>query len=239
MLPTIKIYKMDWNFLIQNYLDQKLWSKDWTLFEYKGFKISISLYNIYTKNEKIYFEITLTHKEPDSNFITTKTKQIDYSLKIDEVKFLKKKINSAIWELLVQAECDWYIKYEEEWDKLDDMKEEERERLTAIAEEFLDDHDVTNENIREAYIEAYVDEYERTYQLLRDYEESRRYNALPDLFLVWLDSLEEDDKAKRQTLKEKLGSEKLEKVRQEISEYQKYMETSEWEEDMKSNLEEV
>lgn len=239
MLPTIKIYKMDWDFLIQNYLDQKLWSKSWTLFEYKGFKVSISLYNIFTKNEKIYFEVTLTHKDPDSNYIVTETKQIDYSLKIDDVKFLKKKINSAIWNLFLLGECDWYIHYEERYLELVELKKEERERLADIAKEFLDDNDVTNENIREAYIEAYVNEYERTWNMMREYEAHRMYNALPDLFLVWLDSLEEDDKIKREVLRRRVGSDTIDRVTKEIEEYQKYIETKEWEEEMKSNLEEV
>ena len=239
MLPTIKIYKMDWDFLIQNYLDQKLWSKSWTLFEYKGFKVSISLYNIFTKNEKIYFEVTLTHKDPDSDYIVTETKQIDYSLKIGDVKFLKKKINSAIWDLFLLGECDWYIHYEERYLELVELKKEERERLADIAKEFLDDNDVTNENIREAYIEAYVNEYERTWNMMREYEAHRMYNALPDLFLVWLDSLEEDDKIKREVLRRRVGSDTIDRVTKEIEEYQKDMETKEWEEEMKSNLEEV
>lgn len=239
MLPTIKVYKMDWNFLIQNYLDKRLWSKDWTLFEYKGFKVSISLYNIYTKNEKIYFEISLSHKEPEENYIVTKTKQIDYSLKIDDVKFLKKKINSAIWDLFLLGECDWYIHYEERYLELVKLREEERERLADIAKEFLDDNDITNENIREAYIEAYVNEYERTWNMMREYEAHRMYNALPDLFLVWLDSLEEDDKVKREVLRQRVGSDTIDRVTKEIEEYQKYIETKEWEEEMKSNLEEV
>ena len=239
MLPTIKIYKMDWDFLIQNYLDQKLWSKSWTLFEYKGFKVSISLYNIFTKNEKIYFEVTLTHKDPDSDYIVTKTKQIDYSLKIDDVKFLKKKINSAIWDLFLLGECDWYIHDEERYLELVELKEEERKRLADIAKEFLDDNDVTNENIREAYIEAYVNEYERTWNMMGEYETHRMYNALPDLFLVWLDSLEEDDKIKREVLRRRVGSDTIDRVTKEIEEYQKYIETKEWEEEMKSNLEEV
>ena len=230
---------MDWDFLIQNYLDQKLWSKSWTLFEYKGFKVSISLYNIFTKNEKIYFEVTLTHKDPDSNYIVTETKQIDYSLKIDDVKFLKKKINSAIWNLFLLGECDWYIHYEERYLELVELKKEERERLADIAKEFLDDNDVTNENIREAYIEAYVNEYERTWNMMREYEAHRMYNALPDLFLVWLDSLEEDDKIKREVLRRRVGSDTIDRVTKEIEEYQKYIETKEWEEEMKSNLEEV
>ena len=230
---------MDWDFLIQNYLDQKLWSKSWTLFEYKGFKVSISLYNIFTKNEKIYFEVTLTHKDPDSDYIVTKTKQIDYSLKIDDVKFLKKKINSAIWDLFLLGECDWYIHDEERYLELVELKEEERKRLADIAKEFLDDNDVTNENIREAYIEAYVNEYERTWNMMREYEAHRMYNALPDLFLVWLDSLEEDDKIKREVLRRRVGSDTIDRVTKEIEEYQKYIETKEWEEEMKSNLEGV
>ena len=115
MLPVIKIYKMDWDFLIQNYLDQKLWMKEWTLFEYKGFKITINLHTIYTKSEKICFEVSLSHREPDTGWISSKTREVYYSLKIDDIKFLKKKINSTIWDLFISGEEDWYIHWEEEY----------------------------------------------------------------------------------------------------------------------------
>lgn len=239
MLPVIKIYKMDWNFLIQNYLDPTLWKKEWTLFEYKSFKVNISLYQISTKNEKIWFEISLSDKDPRTNWITTKIKQVDYSLKIDEIKFLKKKINSTIWDLFILAECDWYICLEDEYEDLRDLRDKERDKLKEIAEEFLDDNDIDSDRIREAYIEAYIDEYEKVWYLMQDYKDGKKYKVLSDLYWIWLDSLDEEDEYKRQTLEKNLDQTKIDELKKEIEEYKKYMETIEWEEEMQSNLKEV
>lgn len=37
MLPTIKVYEIDYDFIIKNYLDPKLWNKSWTVFVYRDF----------------------------------------------------------------------------------------------------------------------------------------------------------------------------------------------------------
>ena len=41
VLPIIKVFDVDYSFIIKNYLDPKMWQKEWTLFlleEYEEFK---------------------------------------------------------------------------------------------------------------------------------------------------------------------------------------------------------
>ena len=56
-LPTIKLYKIDYEFIIKNYLDKSLWKKIWNLFIFKNNIFTLQLASIDTKEEKIYFEI--------------------------------------------------------------------------------------------------------------------------------------------------------------------------------------
>lgn len=58
MLPAIKVWKMDYSFIIKNYLNPALWQKTWTLFEYKDFVITIKLTKIETENMRIVFRLT-------------------------------------------------------------------------------------------------------------------------------------------------------------------------------------
>ena len=41
-----KIVKFDFNFILDNYLNKKLWGKKWTIFEYDKMTVTLELYRI-------------------------------------------------------------------------------------------------------------------------------------------------------------------------------------------------
>ncbi len=236
---AIKIFKMDYEFLLKNYLNPELWQKEWTLFEFRFYKITMNLYSIYTKNEKIYFEISIRYMNPDTHSNLTIEKMIDFSLKIDNIDFLKRKINTAIWEGMQSLESSM-IEREDEYQDLEEMRSDERERLRDIAEEFLEDNNITHPDIVEAYTDAYVDAYEKVYDMMQEYKSNRKFHVATDFYLTWLNSLEDDSKDKKWRLdkvEESLDHSELLKVQKEISEYQEYLETEEWIDEAKKNLE--
>lgn len=236
---TIKQWKMNWDFLIKNYLNPKMWEKTWTLFQYKDFTITLNIYCIYTKNESIAFDIRCHYQKDGYKMYREQT--ISCSLKIEDLTFLKRQINSAIFNTIVDMEKDKYIKESEEYYYLLDMKSKEREQLTDISEKFLDEHQVTNENIREAYIDAYVSEYQKVKDMIDNYIDENIYMHCTDFYLIWLDTLEDDPKKKIRTeeIQKKLSSDEYDNIMAEIKEYEKYMQTEEFVEEMKDNLEEV
>ena len=63
MLPQIKVYEIDYDFIIKNYLDKELWQKKWTLFVYKDNVFTINLHSINCKNNAITFEINYNKLE--------------------------------------------------------------------------------------------------------------------------------------------------------------------------------
>lgn len=238
---AIKVFKMNYDFLVKNYLNPELWQKEWTLFEFKFYKITMNIYSINTKNEKILLELHIQYKDPDAWCGYSTEKIVDYSLKINDIEFLKRKINTAIWEGIQNLELSYLIEAEDEYQNLVYLRQSERERLSEIARDFLEENGIENENIIEAYTEAYVDEYEKTWDLMQDYKANRKFHVSTDLYLTWLNSLEDSkDKESRLTwVKDVLTSSELEKVQKEISEFEEFIETSEWEEEARENLPET
>lgn len=231
----LKVYDIDYSFIIKNYLDVKLWEKEWTLFVYKRFLITLRLKYIYVYNKKISFEIKVIDNN-SSSWNREYTKEVEYSLNVENINILKKRINTKILYAIEDMEQDGYIEETEEYQKLIQMQNEERERLTKIAEEFLDDNGIENENIREAYIDAYVDNTEKVWNLKQDYKRENQYKMLPDLYITFARAtnnkkLEDDVLEANEDTKEKL----LKK----IEELEEYMQTEEYEEEVRDNLEEV
>lgn len=237
MLPIIKTYKMDYNFLINNYLDKELWNRTWILFEYKKYKISLRLYNIYTANEKINLNIRIEYN--NDRIEKSKTNLVEYSLKIENIDILKNKINNAIFQVIQYMEQE-FIKETHAWYNLEKLEEDEEERLTKIAEEFLDSHGITNDNIRDSYIDAYVDNTSKSWNLKWEYLHKTEYTELSDLYLIWLETTNEDFKeSKLKLISKNLNGNRLKNLQEEIEEYMEYMETVEFEEEAKDKLEDI
>ena len=62
MVPIIKVYEMDYSFIIKNYLNPKLWDKIWTLFDYGDYVITLNMESIKTIDSVIVFCIKLKNK---------------------------------------------------------------------------------------------------------------------------------------------------------------------------------
>lgn len=239
---TLKTWKMDYSFIIKNYLDKSLWEKTWTLFEYKYFTIQLELDQIQVRDEKIRFVIRCVYHNPDAgDYMNKWTDDVYYSLKLNDVSFLKRAINSAIYNCICGIERCYFIRQTDRYMELDELYDKEQDTLRNIAEEFLDSVGVDSEACRDAYIEAYIDENSKFGDIKDEYEDGRKFMELTDFWLIWINSLE-DEKRKDQWLERihnQLSEEDWQKAYNEAIEYAKYMETEEFQEEMKSNLEEV
>ena len=113
----------------------------------------------------------------------------------------------------------------------------EIEKLTVLASEFLDDEGVTNEEIREAYIDKYVDDNKQNDKYIQRLRSAYEYHLLTDFYLVFAESIGDD--AKYQTVMDKLEENEIENVLKEINQYKTYIETDDYQEEMKGLLEEI
>lgn len=237
----LKVWKMDYSFLINNYLDQSLWEKTWTLFQYKNFEIQLYLDQIMTRDQKLRFGIKcLCHKDTKDDrcyFV----EDVFYSLKLNDISFLKRAINSAIWSSINDLERAYFIRETEEYIDLDGQAYEEKYKLERIANDFLDEVGVTSNDCREAYIDAYVEENWKLRDIRDEYVNSRQFQEITDFWIAWISCLEDENRQEQwlDRIKNACSDDKWKEKLEEANEYIKYMETEEFEQDMKSNLEEV
>ena len=235
MLPAIKVWKMDYSFIIKNYLNPALWQKTWTLFEYKDFVITIKLTKIETENMRIVFRLNLRDNSRPNTW--GDQEDVSYSLKGSSIEFLIKSINGAIFRMISYHERNHVL---EDLPVYIDAKQQgdiEIEKLTVLASEFLDDEGVTNEEIREAYIDKYVDDNKQNDKYIQRLRSAYEYHLLTDFYLVFAESIGDD--AKYQTVMDKLEENEIENVLKEINQYKTYIETDDYQEEMKGLLEEI
>lgn len=235
MLPAIKVWKMDYSFIIKNYLNPALWQKTWTLFEYKDFVITIKLTKIETENMRILFRLNLRDNSRPNTW--GDQEDVSYSLKGSSIKFLIKNINGAIFRMISYHERNHVL---EDLPVYIDAKQQgdiEIEKLTVLASEFLDDEGVTNEEIREAYIDKYVDDNKQNDEYIQRLRSAYEYHLLTDFYLVFAESIGDD--AKYQTVMDRLEENEIENVLKEINQYKTYIETDDYQEEMKGLLEEI
>lgn len=224
---VIKQFKIDYEFIIKNYLDKHLWQKVWTLLVYREHEFTINLYKIDTKNNCIEFEIKKKG--------TWNREFITYNLNNTPLKVLIKEINGALFRVMV--------KYEEEcieettgYRTLADTRDEERNLLRNIATQFLDEQGITCDEIREAYIDRYVDRNETVWRKLDEYKSTYKFNLLTDLFLVYCKIT--NDQVRLQTIKAHVSDKsKLAIIESEVETFMEQMNTEDYVDEMKSCLE--
>lgn len=242
-LPTVKIFKMDYDFLMKNYLNPELWKKEWTLFQYKTFTVTLQIHSIQTKDEKICFDVSVYNHDIEREGTDNKYHSlVECSLKIEDLTFLKRQINSCIFNNIVGMEKVYFIRQDEEYERMQELKYQERYRLKRYAYDFLDEVGITSEACRDAYVDAYVDENEQMYTLIDNWESEQVYRRITDFYLTFLSTLEDDPKKEIRTreIKNKLGNTEYQEVCDKIKDFVILMEDEEnFEKEMKSKLEEV
>lgn len=244
-LPAIKVYDIDYSFIIKNYLNPEMWQKTWTLFQYKTFVVTLQLMSINCQDEKINFEIKIKDNSEENEYSYEWGKNSDkdandyvyYSLKINDLNFLKTLIESSVFDAISKLE-KYNIVASEDYQNLKEMYSNEQDYLRKIAEDFLDANDVSNEDIREAYIDAYVSNNAKLDGYLERMLEKKQYIIFPDLYLMFANATRNEKTVKKW---ENILSENnnIEELRTNILEYSDYMNSEDFENDMSSNLEEI
>jgi len=218
---AIKVYDIDYTFIIKNYLDRELWKKEWTLFVYKDFVVKLRLANIKTISNTIEFEIKSNKESVWDSYDWTTYKNytsVSHNLENSNIEILKKQINTAIRILIDNYEMGLITK-EDGYEEIYDFIYNKKQKLREIAEEFLDDNDVSNNDIREAYIDRYVSDNIRNEEnnLYCSYRNSRQYNVATDLQLIYCE-ITKNEERKREILNNIDGNidEIMEKIKEEL-----------------------
>lgn len=231
MLPTLKVYKIDYDFIISNYLDKSLWKKKWNLFVYKDNVFTINLYKINMEDDSIIFKIKYNKRSWDSEYVTY---YIDGRV---NMKIFMKEISGAIFRLMYNYERELIMKTPG-YQKILDAYQEEKDILKDIAKHYLDANSVTNDEIREVYVDAYVRKNSRTDLQLDKYLKTYEYNYLTEMMMVYAKASEDESKLKliRDAIKNKLN---LGIIEAEVNIYLEQMNTTDYVEEMVEQLESI
>lgn len=243
---ALKVYNIDYDFIVKNYLNPEMWNKKWVLFQYKTFVVSFILSFIDCKDEKICFDIKIKDTSRTNqyaydwghNFDKDATKYACYSLKINDIAFLKREIQSKVIEAIESLE-EQNIRASQEFKKLQHEYENEQDLLTKMAEDFLDDNGVTNEEIRSAYIDNYVGNNTKIDLYKNALINKLRYSIFSDFYLIFAQATK--NKKLIDSIEHKINNSMadLDNTKEEIQEYLDSMDTDEFVENMKNCLEEI
>lgn len=228
MLPTIKVYEIDYDFIIKNYLDPKLWNKSWTVFKYRDFVFTLRMTKIAVISNTITFEVKL-NKYWDS-------RHFEYNVENSNISFLKKSLMGTIRRLIGDYERS-EIKDTEGYSALKQNLLEAEDKLKKIAKEFLDDEGVSNKEIREVYIENYVENNSEYWNKLDEYIVSLEYTVCTDLYMIFAEATK--DTSLKDAVQNYLSDGETERIQRELKEYCEYVDSDEWLEDVKEELESI
>lgn len=230
LMPKLKVWEVDYSFIIKNYLDPKMWKETWTLFEYKNYVFTLKISSIDTEEKKVYFKV-----KSNKNFWRAET--IAYWLDNMKVEMLKDLINGAIFRLMENIESD-EIEHTSAYKYIANSSDEEEEFLKTIAEQFLDANNVSNKDIREVYIENYVSNHSTIGDRLSGLKQEMKYKLLTDLFLVFTKSIKDETRIK--AVENKITYlDNCAEILQEVEEYMQYLETEEAKTEAENNLENI
>lgn len=244
-LPAIKVYDIDYSFIIKNYLNPEMWQKTWTLFQYKTFVITLQLTYINCQDEKITLRVKIKDNSSEHKYAFDWGRNLDkdasddvyYSLKINNLNFLKNSVENSVFNAIERLE-KYNILASKDYLDLKEMYSNEKDSLKKIAEDFLDANDVSNEDIREAYIDTYVSNNTQLDAYLTRMINRKQHLVFPDLYLVFANATR-NDKTVKKWEKILADNNNIEELRTEILEYLEYMQSEDFENDMNSNLEEI
>lgn len=233
MIPAIKTYKIDYEFIIKNYTDPRLWDKIWTLLEYKKYVFTLSLDNIDVKKKQIGFEIKLSSDLDIWN--RSVSSRFRYDTQNMNIQILKNLINSNMKDLIEILEKN-KIEDEEEYRSILDGWDKEEKMLISIANDFLDENNVSNKEIREAYVDYYVGNNDFTGTYLNDYINEAKYTRLVDLYLI-VAELTNDEELREKVIESQ--SNDISKIVKEVENFMEYLESNEYMEEMQDKLERI
>jgi hypothetical protein len=188
---STKLTKLDLDVILKNYCQPAFWKQTWQIYKHGDVNIIARIHTIDVFNNKIYMKLNFDKeyiKFPrikktawaycDSEYITIPIDNPDYKKDNFENSLLSASLN-----LIYNLEEHLILDYSE-YKEADKLEEAFKESLKEIAGKFLDDNNVTNDKIREAYIDNYVYRKCKIPKYTADVIEKMHYTVLPSEYLL-------------------------------------------------------
>lgn len=152
------------------------------------------------------------------------------------INLLKKEINLCMVRLIENLEQEYIERKDSDYEYVLRSNEEEKQRLREIAEDFLNDNSVYNDDIREVYIDYYVNNNDTIYKDLDSILNVKKYNYLTDLYLI-ISEITKNDLLKQSVLNNQSSDVSL--IINEVEEFMNYLQTDTYLEEMQERLESI
>ena len=192
---STKIYRLDLGWVYKNYLNKDMWGKSWCLFDYSGMRVSFRLVSIDIDERLINCRVSVSYKgdkrrrlKPfnlewyrwNGGTISVPMGNPEYTEAVFE-----RKLNGAVLGQIEMVEKD-AICQRSEYKSLEQYLDDYNQKLEDIANEFLDEEGVKNEDIRDAYVSWYQDKMANTsgYELGK-VTEGYRYTIMTKYYCLY------------------------------------------------------
>lgn len=169
---STKLVYVDYKELLENYKNPDFWGKRWTIYDYGNIKAELAINTINCQNNEIIMGLDVIYKgnkKRNYRAITTAFNYIgDYyshyslgtfAVPIDHPEYSNEIFNNKVYgkvKSIIKAIESCLIKefpnYKQEETRLHDL----RENWKDIANDWLDEKGVEDDDIREAYIDSYI-----------------------------------------------------------------------------------
>lgn len=231
---AIKVYEVDYSFIVKNYLDPQLWTKEWTLFVYKDMIFSIRLYSIQTQSKQLAFDIILKYSDKDS--VERKEETIWYNLGNGTISVLKRQIIGAMKRLIRRVEEE-FTRETEDYRKARELEIEHNNNLEEKANDYLDNNGIYLDEVRDAYVSYYVNKHDfnYTYNVVDAYN----HDLLFDVYMIFYKATGQKDKF--ESLKETYirKHNNIDSLMEEIDEKIEYLNSEEYQQELEDDLESI
>lgn len=174
---STNLYQFDFEKISRNALNVKLWEKEWTIFEYNGVTVTITLDSINTKTSGVMYTVKT---KMDG---VTQTSWVTYYLGREDNntdRVLTREVLSDLW-LLERHKIRATAAYEH----ASDRDEEYVESQLDAAEELLDSEGITHEIIRQAFIDHVNNQANGEASAVHQVYEALEYTLLYDVMITW------------------------------------------------------
>ena len=156
---STKVSRLDLNFILDNCFKPSLWDKIWTIFVYDGYKITFEIFGIDTKSKKVNYSLKLYQPKKSWSNQTT-SDSINFQKEHRNLDVIQKGINGRILRWLIEWEERNLIKETNAYKEASDYEEQLERIAKEKAKDLLDELSITNDDIREAYIDSQVSKHQ-------------------------------------------------------------------------------
>lgn len=160
------LFKIDFKFIKDNYLNRSLWGKTWLIYKFGKLSVELKLCEIDVENNKARLGLNIVYLGDNRHHYGRQVVNYDghtmgIEIPLDHPEFTDVIFQNQIYYAVVNAlvvieKClvENFAVYRQERIRLNEWLK----MLEDKANSFLDENNVSNEDIRDAYVSAFVSE---------------------------------------------------------------------------------